>query len=60
MKKRIWVNVRWSVILAAGWAAPVLAHHSFPGYDMSKTLSAPATLAKDLGSLALIQCAAHG
>jgi Family of unknown function (DUF6152) len=44
MKKHIWVNFGWSVILAAGWAAPVSAHHSFAGYDMSKTLSEPATL----------------
>jgi hypothetical protein len=42
--KRILVNFGWSVILAAGGAAPVSAHHSFSGYDMSKTLSAPATL----------------
>jgi hypothetical protein len=44
MKKRTWVNVGWSVILAASWAAPVSAHHSGAGYDMSKTLSASATL----------------
>jgi hypothetical protein len=44
MTKRIWVNVGWSVILAAGLAAPVSAHHSFSGYDMSKTVSASATL----------------
>jgi hypothetical protein len=44
MKKRILVSFGWSVMLAAGWAAPVTAHHSFSGYDMSKTLSAPATL----------------
>jgi Family of unknown function (DUF6152) len=44
MKKRSLVNFGWSAILAAGLAAPVSAHHSFSGYDMSKTLSAPATL----------------
>jgi hypothetical protein len=44
MEKRKLVNFGWSVILAAGWAAPLSAHHSFSGYDMSKTLSAPATL----------------
>jgi hypothetical protein len=44
MKKIILVNVGWSVILAAGLAAPLSAHHSGAGYDMSKTLSAQATL----------------
>lgn len=44
MKTRIWMNFGWSVILAAGMAAPLSAHHSFAGYDMSKTRSASATL----------------
>jgi len=44
LKQHILVNVGCSVILAAGLAAPVSAHHSFSGYDMSKTMSAPATL----------------
>ena len=44
MDKRILVNFGWSVILAAGWAAPLSAHHSGAGYDTSKTLSASATL----------------
>ena len=44
LKKHILVNFGCSVILGAGLAAPVSAHHSFSGYDMSKTLSAPATL----------------
>jgi hypothetical protein len=43
-KNRIVLNFGWSVMLAAGLAAPLSAHHSFAGYDMSKTLSAPATL----------------
>ena len=44
MKKHILVNFGWSVILAAGLTAPLSAHHSFSGYDMSKTVTAPATL----------------
>jgi hypothetical protein len=44
MKKHMPLNFVASVILTAGWAAPVSAHHSFAGYDMSKTLSQPATL----------------
>jgi len=44
MTKRILVNFGWSAILAAGLAAPLSAHHSFAGYDMEKSLSAPATL----------------
>jgi len=37
-------TIGWSAILVAGLAAPLSAHHSFAGYDMSKTLSASATL----------------
>jgi hypothetical protein len=44
MTKRMLATVGWSAILAAGLAAPLSAHHSFAGYDMSKTISAPATL----------------
>ena len=44
LKQHILVNVGCSVILAAGLTAPVSAHHSFAGYDMTKTMSAPATL----------------
>jgi hypothetical protein len=44
VSKRNLVNFGWSVILAAGLAAPLSAHHSFAGIDMSKTLSAQATL----------------
>jgi len=44
MTKRILVKLGWSAILAAGLAAPLSAHHSFAGYDLSKTMTAPATL----------------
>jgi hypothetical protein len=44
VNKRTMANLGLSAILAAGLAAPLSAHHSFAGYDMEKTQSAPATL----------------
>ena len=44
MTKRIVVNIGCSALLAAGLAAPLSAHHSFAGYDLSKNMTAPATL----------------
>jgi hypothetical protein len=44
MGKRKVVQMGWSAILGVALAAPLSAHHSGAGYDMSKTLTAKATL----------------